>query len=139
MAAIVAVTVFPMVSAIIVATLIAPVVATVVLAITLMLPVMRSVVAVVPVVLHKQHPLTAGVVISAMLSPIFSMSWRNAQINWRTIHLNSLDHHWLTIDDLRLRIAIVAYIESAIETWLAYGDGTTHVGSKYGCCDTGSG
>jgi Na+-translocating ferredoxin:NAD+ oxidoreductase RnfD subunit len=56
-------------------------VTSVILAVTMNFLVTRNVIAVVPVVLHKEDSLAAGVVLAAVLAPVFCLTWRYTQIN----------------------------------------------------------
>src|SRR5450759_1483844 len=102
--------------------------------ITMLFLITRSILAVVPVVLHKEDPLAAGVVFAAVLAPMFGVARRYAQIDRRAIHRHPLDCHRLTIDHLWLRI--VANIEPAIEAGLADADRDSNVGGE---CRGGNG
>ena len=72
MATIVVVAVVP------VATMIVPVIAVVFPTIAVMFLVTRDVLAVVPVVLHKEDPFAAGVVFAAVIAPMFGVARRYA-------------------------------------------------------------
>lgn len=86
-------------------TLIMPVlVMGVMLAITLKFLVTRNVLAVIPVVLHKQDPLAASVVFAAVPAPMSSVPRRYAQIDRRAVQRYPLDCYRLTIDYLWRRI-----------------------------------
>ncbi len=83
---------------------------------------------VVPIVLHKEHLLAAGVVFVAVFAPMFGMAGGDAQIDRRSIHWYPIDHTGLAIYDLWLRIP--ADLESTIKAWLPDADGNTHVSGK---------
>lgn len=100
------------------------------------LPVTRNIFAVVPLVLHEEDPLAAGVVLAAMPVPMLDVARRHPQIDRRPAHRHPLDCDRLGIDDLRLRI--VADVHPPIETGLADADGNSHVGSKGRCGKAGS-
>ena len=89
----------------------------VILAVTMNFLVTRNVIAVVPVVLHKEDSLAAGVVLAAVLAPVFGLTRRYMQINRRSIRRYLLDCYRLTINDLRLRI--VTEVEATIVVGLA--------------------
>ena len=89
----------------------------VILAITMNFLVTRNVIAVVPVVLHKEDSLAAGIVLAAVLAPVFGLTWRYTQINRRAIRRYLLDCYRMTINDLRLRI--VTEVEATIVVGLA--------------------
>lgn len=77
----------------------------------------RNVFPLVPVILDKIDPLTAGVVLAAVLTPMFCVPRRHIQINRRSVAGNPTDHHRLRINQYRLRV--VAYVDAAIEARLA--------------------
>jgi len=105
-------------------------------AVTMLFLVTRYILAVVPVVLHKQDPLAAGIVFTAVLAPMFGVARRYAQINRWAVHRYPFNRYRLTINHLRLRI--IAYVESAIETGLANTDRNSNVGSECRGGDSGS-
>src|ERR1700690_2212792 len=120
---------------VLVPTMIIPVRATaVILVATIMFLVTRNVLVVVPVVLHKEDPLAAGVVLAAVLAPVFGMARRHAQINRRTVGRHPLYGDRLRIKHLRLGVA--ADVEAAIEARLADAERQANVGSE---CRNGSG
>jgi hypothetical protein len=133
MAVIVAVTVF-----IIVPTIIIPSpVTTVMLTVTMSFLITRNIFAVVPVVLHKENTLAAGVVFTAVLTPIFGVTRRYAKIDRLAVHPPSpLNDYRPTVDHLWLRV--VADINLAIEAWLAYAKRNANVGGEYRGGDGGS-
>lgn len=49
-----------------------------ILAITLGIPVTRSIFVLIPIILHKQDPLAAGMVFAAVLAPVFGVARRYA-------------------------------------------------------------
>jgi hypothetical protein len=101
---------------------------TVTLVSAMLLLITRSVLTVVPVVLHKEDPLTAGVVFAAVLAPVSGMARRNAQIDGRAVNRYPLDCYGLTINQLRLWVA--ADVESAIEARLTDAERNANVGSE---------
>ena len=101
----------------------------VITAMTMLFLVTRSVLALVPVVMHKEDPLAAGVVFAAVLVPMFGMARRYAQIDRRAFHRHPLDCYRLTIDHLWRRKA--ADVESTIEAGVADGDRDSNVGSEH--------
>jgi hypothetical protein len=88
----------------------------------------RNILVVVPVVPHKEDPLAAGVIFSAVPGPMPAVAWRYAQIDRFAFYLYPLDYSRLSIDHLWLWI--VADVESAIEAWLADANRNSNVGSK---------
>ena len=84
---------------------------------------------VVPMVLHKEHRLAAGVVFVAVFAPMFGVAGRDAQIDRRAVHWYPIDHSGLAIDHLWLRIP--ADLESTIKAWLSDADGNTHISGEY--------
>jgi hypothetical protein len=93
--------------------------------ITMMFLVTRNILPVVPVVLHKEDPLAAGVVLAAVFAPVFRVAWGHTKIDRRAAHRYPLDYHRLTIDRLWLRIA--ADVEATIEARLANAEGNTDI------------
>jgi hypothetical protein len=130
---IVALAVVPMIPTMIILVLVTAVIP----AITMLFLVTRNILAVVPAILHKEDPLTAGVVFVAVLAPMFGVARRYVQIDRRTVRRYPLDCYRLTIDHLRLRI--VADVESAIEAGLADANRDSNVGSECRGGDGGSG
>ena len=53
---------------------------------TMIIQVTWYIYVVVPMVLHKEHRLAAGVVFVAVFAPIFGVAGRDAQIDRRAIH-----------------------------------------------------
>jgi hypothetical protein len=101
--------------------LIMPVLVTlIILAITMLFLVTRHVLAMVPTVLHKEDPLTASIVFTAVPAPIFDVPRGDSQIDRRAPPWHSLDCYRLTIEYLWWRIA--TDVESAIEAGLADAD-----------------
>ena len=110
---IVAVVVVPMVSMMIIPVLVMAVIST-----TMMFfLVTRDVLAVVPVVFDKVDSLAAGMVFVAVLVPMFGVTRRYVQIDWRTMHRYSLNYNGPGVDHLRLRIA--TDLDVTIEAGLA--------------------
>jgi hypothetical protein len=104
-----------------------------------MLPlVTRDILVLVPVVLHKEHPLAAGVVLTTVPAPMFRVARRYAQIDRRAVHRYPVDGYRLAIDHLWLWIT--ANVESTVEPGLSDADGNADVrregGSHRGsqCC-----
>ena len=133
-AMVIAVTVITITTAIIllVATVIVPApVTSIIVAITLLILVIRYVIMSIPVVLYKIDAFTASIVFAAMLTPMFSMTWRYTQIDRWAIPWHLLNYHRLTIDHLRRRVA--TNIKSTIKAGLTNTDGDANVGSEDGC------
>lgn len=86
----------------------------------------RNILPVVPVVLNKVDTFSAGVVLAAVLAPMFGMAWGHAQVNRSTFILHSINDHWLTVKHLRLRI--VADIKLAVEAGLPDGNRNANIG-----------
>src|SRR5450830_121828 len=107
-----------------------------ILAATMLLLITRGVLTVVPVISHKVDPLTTGIVLTAMLAPMFCMARRYAKIDWFSIHRYPLDHHRLTINHLWLWVT--ANVQPAIKTRLANANRHANVGSKYWSVKGGS-
>ena len=132
MAAIVGVTVIP---AIVGVTVIPAMFARIAVTAMLFL-VMLNVFAVVPVLPDEEHGLAAGVVLVAMLLPVFGVARRHMQIERRTIRGNLAHDHGLDVDHLRLREA--ADVDAAIESGLAEADrdvgGECRGGGDEQCC-----
>lgn len=100
----------------------------VIVVLTMLTLIMWNILAVVPVVLYKIDALTAGVILAAMLAPMFSMAWWHPQIDGWTVHRYLLDYHRLTIEHLWLWVT--TNIKPTIEAWLANADRNTNVGSE---------
>ena len=101
---------------------------TVIIVLTMLIFILWNILAVVPVVLYKIDALTAGIIVAAILAPIFSMAWWYPQINGRTAHRYLLDDHRLTIQNLGLWVT--TNIKPTIEAWLTNVDRNTNVGSE---------
>jgi len=111
---------------------------TIILVITMPFLIIRNILAFVPVVMDKEDPLAAGVVLATVLVPMFGMARRNAQINRRTVHrYPTLNDDRTTIDHPGLRK--VAYVNVTIETGLADADRNANVASEYRGGNRGSG
>lgn len=109
----------------------APVVATIVItlipAVAMLFLITRHIFLVVPVVPNKIDPLTASVVFAAMLAPVFGVTRRHMQIHRLTTDRNSMNHHRLAIDHLRLRIIID--VDLSVKTGLTDTDRYADIGS----------
>jgi hypothetical protein len=103
-------------------------------AVTMLLLITRNILAVVPVVLHKEYPLPAGVVFAAMPSPVPGVAWRHAQIDRFALHRYHMDYPRLRIDHSRLRK--VANVDSTIEARLTDANRNPNVRSE---CRSGEG
>src|SRR5712692_5158340 len=99
--------------------------------------VVRNVHLVVPVVLNEVDRLAAGVVLAAMLAPVFLVPRRHMQIDWLSYHLDPLDHNRLRKDQSRRRS--VADVDATIEARLADADRNADVGSERRDGDGGQG
>jgi hypothetical protein len=97
----------------------------------------RDILAVVPVVMYKKDPLAAGIVFATVLAPMFGVARGYAQIDRRALHPYPLNDYRLTVDHLWLRV--IADINLAIESGLAYAERETNVGSIYRSYKGGSG
>jgi hypothetical protein len=118
--------------------LIVPVLVTAIVpAVTMTFLVARNILAVVPVVLHKEDALAAGVIFAAVLAPVFGMARGDAQIDWWAVHRYPLDCYRLTMDHLWLWKA--ADVDPAIEAGLADADRDANVGSEGRDGDHGNG
>ncbi len=96
-----------------------------------MLPlVTRDILALVPVVLHKEHPLAAGVVLTTVPAPMFRVAGRYAQIDRRAVHRYPVDCYRPAIDHLWLWIT--ADVASTVEPGLSDADGNTDVRRESG-------
>lgn len=80
-------------------------------------PVARHVFIGVPVVLHEVNPLAAGLVSVAVLTPVFGMAGRNAQVDGRAVYMNTLDDGRLWMEEHWRRVT--AHIDPAIKPGLA--------------------
>lgn len=80
-------------------------------------PVARHVFMGIPVVLHEVNPLAAGTVSVAVLTPVFSMAGRNAQVDGRAVYMNTLDDGRLWMEEHWRRVT--AHIDPAIKPGLA--------------------
>ena len=80
----------------------------------------RSVFVVIPAVLDEIDTLAAGAVTVAIPAPVFRMAGRDAQVNRRAFHDNTLDNTWLGVDQRRFRIA--AQVKTAVKPGLANTD-----------------
>ena len=98
-------------------------------AITVTLLIARNVFALIPVVLNKIDAFATGVVLVTMLAPIFGMTGRNAQIDRRALDHYPLDHHWLTIDELRRRI--ITDVDLAIESGMTDAQRNSNIRGSY--------
>ena len=58
----------------------------------------RCIFTVVPTVLNKVDTLAAGVVLAAVLAPMFGMAWRYAQVNRGAFILHSINDQRLAIE-----------------------------------------
>ena len=97
-------------------------------AITMSLLITRNILALIPGIMDKEDLLTAGVVFTAMLAPIFGMSRRYAQIDRGTPYPYPLNDSRLRVDHLWLRVT--ANVKSAIKTRLADTQRDTNIGSE---------
>jgi hypothetical protein len=95
---------------VIVAVVVVPMVPTII--IPMLFLVTRNVLAVVPVVLHEEDPLAAGVVFAAVLAPMFGLTRRDAQIDRRAFHRYPFDHNGLTVDYLNVQLHISSITHS---------------------------
>jgi hypothetical protein len=86
-------------------------------AMTIMFLVTRNVLAVLPVILHKEDPLAAGMVCAAVFAPVFCLTRRYAQIDRRAIPQYPPDCRRMTVDELWRWI--VGHVESTIVVGLA--------------------
>ncbi len=105
-------------------------------AITMLFLIPWNILAAIPGILHKEDPLAAGIVFSAMLAPLFGMARGNAQIDRRSFHQHPFNGYRLRIDHLWLRE--IADVKSAIESGLTYADGDTNIGSECRGYEAGS-
>lgn len=96
----------------------------------MLLTVVRSVVAAIPVILHKIDAFTASVVAAAMLAPVSRVTRRYAHIDRSTRYFHALDGSRLTIDHPWLRVWIVANIDAAIESGIADTERNANIGCK---------
>ena len=120
--AIVAVAVVPFVPTMVVAT------------ITVALLVMGNVFVLVPGVLHKVDPLAAGIVLAAVLAPVFRVARGHVQVNRLALYGCLVHDSRLLIDHLWLRIA--ADVDAPIEARLTDTDGNSDIGRE---CREGDG
>ena len=102
------------------------VVSTIIVTITMLFAVTGGIFAVVPVVPHEVDPFATGIVFTAVLAPVFGMAGRYAQINRRAIAVYALDHHWLLIHHLWLRIT--TEVDPTIEARLTNADRNAYIG-----------
>lgn len=114
-----------MIAAMIVVTVVSSIVisvpvAMVIAVFTMPVLIMWDIFAVVPVVLHKVDALAAGIILAAVLAPVFRVTWRYAQIDGWAVHRYPLDYHRLTVEHLWLWVT--TNIELTIEAWLANAD-----------------
>jgi hypothetical protein len=105
-------------------------------AITMSFLITRDILAVIPVIMHKEDPLAAGIVFSAMLAPMLGVAGGYAQIDRRSVHPHPLNDYRLRVDHLWLRK--IANIKLTIKSRLAYAERDTNIGSKYRSCKGGS-
>ena len=110
-------------------------VSTIIAAITMTILVTRNVFAVVPVVPHKVDPLAAGVVLTAVFTPVFRVAWRHVQVDRWARNGYPLDDHRSPVDHLRLRV--VTDVDTAIEAGLADADRDADVGADCRRGDSG--
>jgi len=101
---------------------------TIIPAITMFFLITWDILAFIPIVMHKEDPLTAGVVFAAMFAPMFGMSRGYAQIERRSLHPHPLNNYRLRVDHSWLRK--IADVKLTIESGLAYAERNTNVGSK---------
>jgi hypothetical protein len=130
-----AVTVTSAVSAVIIPVLVAVIIPTIMISFLIT----RNILAIVPVVVHKEDLLAAGVVFATVFTPMFGMARGDVQINrWAVSPQHPPLHDYgLTVDYAWRRV--VANIKAAIEPGLAYTDRNVNVGSKYRDSDSNSG
>ena len=98
----------------IVAVAVVPVVPTAVIAaITMLLLVTRSILAVIPGVLHKVDSFATGIVFAAVFAPVFGMSRWHIQVDRQAAHRCPVHDARLPVDDAWRRIA--ADVDLAVE------------------------
>ena len=102
--------------------------------ITVALLVMRNVFVLVPGVLHKVDPLAAGIVLAAVLAPVFRVARGHVQVNRLALYGCLVHDSRLLIDHLWLRIA--ADVDAPIEARLTDTDGNSDIGRE---CREGAG
>lgn len=96
--------------------------------------IVRNVYLVVPAILNKIDTLAAGIIFTAMFTPVFCMAWRYVQIDWGSWRYPH-NQPRLSIEKPGLRG--VANVDAPIKVWLPYADGNINIGSK--CRGGGSG
>jgi hypothetical protein len=111
------------------ATIIPSLIMTVIPMIRMLFPISWSVFTVVPIVLYKVDSLVACVVLTTVLSPVFTMPRWYTQIYRFAFNLYAFNYSWLSIDYSWLWIA--ANIESTIKAWLSDTDRNPNVGSEH--------
>lgn len=72
----------------------------------------RDVFTLVPAILHKVDAFAAGVVLAAMLAPVFGMSGRYMQINGIARHRHRINHDRLAV--YQLRTPEIANIDTSV-------------------------
>ena len=83
----------------------------------------------VPLIAHEVDIAAASIVLAAVFSPIFSMAWRNAQVERLGDNAcRALDDHWLRVQHRWRRH--IAEVDAAIEAWLADGDRNANIGGE---------
>jgi hypothetical protein len=117
------------VSMAIIPTIVTTVIATVIVALAMSFLITGNILLLVPVVMNKKDPLAAGVVFATVLSPIFDVTRRNAEIDGRAVQPGPTENDSrLGVDHSGLRE--IADVNMPIETGLADADRNANVGSK---------
>ena len=57
---------------------------------------------VIPALLYEIHGTTTGIILIAMFFPVFGMTWRHHQIQWRTLYGDTLNNSGFAIQQLGL-------------------------------------
>jgi hypothetical protein len=121
--------IIPAILSTVILTIIPTIVSAVILAITMPFLIIRNILVFVPVVVDKENPFAAGVVLAAMLAPMFGMARRNAQVNGRAVHrYPTLNDDRTTVDHPGL--GEVADVDVAVKPGLADAHRNANVASE---------
>ena len=71
-----------------------------------------------PLLLHKIHGLSAGVVAGAMLAPVFLVPWGHVEVDRLPLHRDGCGHDDDGLRRHQHRLRVVAYVDAPINTRL---------------------
>lgn len=113
----------------VVTTIITAVITAVITTVAMSFLITRYVLAIIPIVLHKDNALTAGIVFMAMLFPVFPVLPGYAQIDRWAVNRHPRHDKYRSRKDNSWRRK-TSEIKPTIESWLTYADGNANVGSE---------